>query len=335
MENALLKSPIARSKRGAINIIGNVANSLFGVLDSNYETEMKHHLSQIYDNEEYLNKLLKNHTSILDATLNILKQTQDASKRKFTDLDAQIKLIMSTINNVSNALDKSALYYTFTSLALQVLTLTHNFQMQQQALIDAITDGHHGKINPLLISTDQFRKELQNIRTHLSQNLQLPIEDDSILEYFRLIELKLFKTDTQVVFSLLLPLVDSETFELFQLTPIPAAINGSLVIINPLTRFIGINLHKEQLYPMNKELVGCHEVSNNIYLCYQQHPIYRANAEIGKCEMDLFHNKDATSCQLQRLDQNTTWFQLHNSNQWIYGMSTSYATTQYSTSLWI
>lgn len=50
-----------RVKRGAINLIGNVANSLFGVLDSDYAERLSQTIDEIKNNENYLLKLLRSH----------------------------------------------------------------------------------------------------------------------------------------------------------------------------------------------------------------------------------------------------------------------------------
>lgn len=50
----------------------NIAHSLFGVLESEYAEQMSRIIDQVKDNEADLVELL-NQTSVLDATINIMK----------------------------------------------------------------------------------------------------------------------------------------------------------------------------------------------------------------------------------------------------------------------
>jgi len=151
-ESALITKS-SRQKRGAFDLIGNAANSLFGLLDSKYEEEISKRLNEFSNNESQMSALLQNHTSIIDATLNIMKQTQERSQAKFTELDGKVQEILSLENSINTQIQVNTIFHSFATLALEILTLTHNFQSQQQAIVDTITDERHGKINPLLIST--------------------------------------------------------------------------------------------------------------------------------------------------------------------------------------
>lgn len=93
-----------RYKRGAIDLVGNIAHSLFGVLDSKYAQDMANTIAQVKENEAHLISLLRNQTSIIDSTMNILKSDQLQVKKKFDQIDLQISQIYNKIHNVSEEL---------------------------------------------------------------------------------------------------------------------------------------------------------------------------------------------------------------------------------------
>jgi len=64
-----------RQRRGALNLVGNLANGLFGVLDSQYAQNMEDVILRIQAKELHYTHLLKNQTSILDSTINVMRQT--------------------------------------------------------------------------------------------------------------------------------------------------------------------------------------------------------------------------------------------------------------------
>lgn len=57
-----------RSKRAVLNIIGDIAGDLFGILGSQFEEQYKYDISKLSQNENHLLKLLENHTSIMEST---------------------------------------------------------------------------------------------------------------------------------------------------------------------------------------------------------------------------------------------------------------------------
>lgn len=73
-----------RSKREipTLHFVGDVFSDLFGTLGSKFAREYKHDISRLTKNEDHLLLLLKNHTSILESTLNIVKKIIAVCKNK-------------------------------------------------------------------------------------------------------------------------------------------------------------------------------------------------------------------------------------------------------------
>ena len=85
LENKFSLFPTKRVKRGAIDVIGNVANSLFGVLDSNHEARMSATIHELRANDDHLENLLKNQTSLIDSTINVIKKEFLSTASKFEE----------------------------------------------------------------------------------------------------------------------------------------------------------------------------------------------------------------------------------------------------------
>lgn len=73
--NEFLINPVHRQKTSAFNIIGNILYECFGVLDNRFEEMYAKDITQVTKNEEHLMQLMRNQTSVIDATVNILKKT--------------------------------------------------------------------------------------------------------------------------------------------------------------------------------------------------------------------------------------------------------------------
>jgi hypothetical protein len=71
------QSKRARGRRGLIDGVGNIANSLFGVLDSRFAEHYERDIGLVRSNAQYLAQLWKNQTSVIEAEYNLLQRTEE------------------------------------------------------------------------------------------------------------------------------------------------------------------------------------------------------------------------------------------------------------------
>lgn len=81
-----------RSRRGLFNFVGSLHNFLWGTLDQNYADEMSDTIDKVKGNEDELLKLIKNQTSIMESTKNLLKKTDQDIKDQFEGMFKYIYL---------------------------------------------------------------------------------------------------------------------------------------------------------------------------------------------------------------------------------------------------
>lgn len=72
--NGVIFKPKRIQKRATLDIMENVLGDLFGVLDSRFLKQYAEVMSGSQNNNEHLLKLLQNHTSVVEATVDILKK---------------------------------------------------------------------------------------------------------------------------------------------------------------------------------------------------------------------------------------------------------------------
>lgn len=87
-----------RAKRATLNFVGNYAGDLFGVLDSRFAEKYSKDIAKLFGNEEHLLQLLKNHTSVVETTMNILKNDEAELERQ----NKQIEALGRRISEMSN-----------------------------------------------------------------------------------------------------------------------------------------------------------------------------------------------------------------------------------------
>lgn len=146
-ENMLLAR--TRKQRAPLDIVGNIASSLFGVLDSTYAKDMADTITKVKSNEEHLLTLLKNQTSLIDSTINVIKRDEVSNSKRLKLIEnyiADTRSSSSVFNNLSR----------YTSLTTQLSMLASNLQRVQTEIINILTDIRHNKISPMLISPRQL-----------------------------------------------------------------------------------------------------------------------------------------------------------------------------------
>lgn len=311
MEDDLqLENQLLRSKRGALNIVGNVANSLFGILDSEYADHISDTIQKVKENESHLLNLFKNQTSIVDSTINIIRKNQLAAKARFKQLEQEIKNYSAAMQDINNVLIQIHLTQLFNSGVLELNLILNNIRKIQSSILDTPIDTHHGKISPLLLTPKQLQAEVDQIKLHVPTSVTLPVtEKDELLQIFKLMKVQGRLTRQYVVFKLTLPLVELEQFKMFQLIPVPNILNNTMVAIKSCTEFMGITAsHKQYIILTKSELNSCDRIKEDMFLCSNVQTRYNYGSEICMCEINLYNNKTTPTCTLE--NSTTKWIQL-------------------------
>lgn len=319
MDSTLLSGRI--HKRAAIDLVGNIAHSLFGVLDSKYAEDMAQTISQVKENEAHLLNLLKNQTSIIDSTINILKSDQEKVKKKFDQIDSQLSEIYNKVRNDGEEHYQEKVYRMFSSLCIQLIITAANLQRTQSAIFDILTNTHRGIISPLLLTPTQLQHEVEKIRFHLPESLELPVRQEDSLQLYKFMKVKGGLSKNTVIFSVTIPLIEHEEFEIFYLTPIPNWVNNILVSIKPCSSLLAINTVRNQYFTMsNAEFNLCLLIKDNRYLCSKNQVRYQRGSATCACEINLFYNKTKSDCPVQQIKDTSTWIPLRQRNKWMYSI---------------
>lgn len=312
MENDLqLENQLLRSKRGALNIVGNIANSLFGILDSEYANHISNTIQQVEQNESYLLALLKNQTSIVDSTINIIRKNQMASRARFEQLEQKIESYSRATKQNNQVLLQIQITQLFHSGILELNLVATNIRNIQASILNTLMDTHHGKISPLLLTPEQLQNEVYQIKLHAPTSVTLPASGkDELLQLFKLMKVQGRLTEQYAVFKVTLPLVELEQFRIFQMIAIPNIVNNTMVAIKPCADFMGITTSNEHYILLSEaDLNACYVLHNNTFLCSHIQIRYNYGSGMCKCETNLYNNKTTPTCILQ--ETTSRWIPLN------------------------
>ncbi|XP_037959274.1 uncharacterized protein LOC119688677 [Teleopsis dalmanni] len=244
-----------RTAREAINIVGNIANKLFDVLDSEYAETISKTLTQISNNEDVLSKMIKNQITVMDSTLNIFSKTTEAVAVKMNQLQDETNKIVDYTN-------------------------------------------HNTKPN------------------------SLPFNQEDVIHLYTLMSSQSGITQDHLIVVLQLPLIYHEDFDLFNLVPIPATVNNTMMTIVPEASFLAATPHRDQYFALTreqyKECMTFKQPENKL-LCLDKQSKYNIGSQAYACEFNLLKNISDNTCNVQETKSNIIWSPLYHANQWIFG----------------
>ncbi|CAH0722318.1 unnamed protein product, partial [Brenthis ino] len=207
-----------RRRRGLINGIGNIANSLFGILDSNFANKYEQDIGLIRENEKHLIKLWKNQTSIIEAEFNLIKRAEFIMNKYHKTINKKIMELNSSVNILRSELQNNSYITDFTLSAMITNNILHDLRSIQDYLLDTITDVFHGKFSVHLLHPEQLQQELSIISTNLPRDLCLPNDHADLSKLYKILKVKAHLSKEFLIFEIRIPLITRDSFEIFKVS---------------------------------------------------------------------------------------------------------------------
>ncbi|XP_037930945.1 uncharacterized protein LOC119665771 [Teleopsis dalmanni] len=186
---------------------------------------------------------LQTHTAY--STINIIKRDEVTMQSRMNHLQKQVDEFQ---NRIGTATEQIHVTQLLLSLSAELTLMVSNLQHIQSEIINVLTDTHHGKISPLLLTPDQLTKEINRIKGHLPSSRTLPFTEDNLTDFYKLMKVKSTIKNQHVLFLIQLPLLDKQQFELFKTTPIPVVINKTMIIIKTEVEYLATNTYNQCLH---------------------------------------------------------------------------------------
>ncbi|KAF9404520.1 hypothetical protein HW555_014301, partial [Spodoptera exigua] len=247
-----------RLRRGLVNGVGYIANSLFGVLDERFAEKYKSDIEQISHNEKHLQNLIKNQTSIMESEFNILRRNENVMNKQFSFINQRLQDLAREVYEV-RLVNQDNNYITSSSLAASIIL--SNLRWIQQTLIGTVTDISHGRIDSHLLSPEQLSYQLSIISSQLNGKLTIPVDIKNIKDLYRLLKVSARK--------------QGQHYYQF-LTSVS---------------FIAYNLHKDTAFLLSEEdLKSCTHIPSDILLCSLNMPIYDLKMKQSICDIKIINH---------------------------------------------
>ncbi|KAH9630005.1 hypothetical protein HF086_001475 [Spodoptera exigua] len=275
-----------RLRRGLVNGVGYIANSLFGVLDE----------------------------SIMESEFNILRRNENVMNKQFSFINQRLQDLAREVYEV-RLVNQDNNYITSSSLAASIIL--SNLRWIQQTLIGTVTDISHGRIDSHLLSPEQLSYQLSIISSQLNGKLTIPVDIKTIKDLYRLLKVSARVISNYLIIEIKIPLLSNEMFELNKIISISQKQGQHYYQFLTSVSFIAYNLHKDTAFLLSEEdLKSCTHIPSDILLCSLNMPIYDLKMKQSICDIKIINH--AHLCKSVKSSCEERWIKLHRPNTWLY-----------------
>ncbi|KAL4711011.1 hypothetical protein ACJJTC_017976 [Scirpophaga incertulas] len=315
--NLLFTKSSTREKRGLINGIGNIANSLFGVLDDKFAEKYETDIENININQNHLLNMLKNQTSILEAQNNIIKRNEDLMNRHFKNIHQNLYNLTKDINKIDKATQHQQLSFRILTTAFSINALLSNIHRIQETLLDTVLNIYHGQLDIHLISPSDLKNQLNIISGRLQGEVMIP--SSNMRDLYQLLKVHVKTTKRFLIIEVKIPLLTHGKFELSKVISIPIQRNNKTIYNIPAMPYIAVNMKKDMVITLNdNDIQHCVTYFDQL-LCYENHPIHNIHFDKSICAIRLFtENNNHTYCRPNIKQCADQWIKLQTPGAWLF-----------------
>ena len=288
-----------RYKRGILNGIGTIFKSITGNLDAEDGEYYSNCINKLNQDQHQIENLLKNQISVTTSVIENFNSTIQKLQIDEKTFNHNIKEIEREILDASREMRIVNTKIKFLEICEQLMASYLFIEDNLNDILNSVTFARLKIIHTSIINPQDLVDALQKISQNLQKyNLPLPIKLSTVAQYLDIIELKAFQINSELIFVLDIPLVDHQTYSVFQLHPIPILDNrtGVYHILSTSQKYIARDDDSLMFIPIS-DLKECKPLYSNTKLCSNlfAYPI----DDNSICEARLFKNLKSLpgSCQ--------------------------------------
>lgn len=296
----LLSQHLERKKRGYFNGIGNLARTLFGVLDEDFAVKYQQDIENIQTNENYLLELLKNQTMIVEAENNIMKKNELFMNKQFQLIHNFINETESRLSRIESRVETLITMNDLNAISLTASLIITNLRRTQEMLLNSLTNIYRGHLDKHLFTPNELVRQLHIISARMPRRLSLPVRNlqENIKDMYKLLYVKARITKQFMLFELHIPLTSDDDYTAYRVIPLPIQLQSETRILQTETEFIAINFKKETYISYSEShLQQCLTSNEDDYICNADLPVYNLNNRNAPCEARMFSQRPTLPCE--------------------------------------
>lgn len=292
--------------------LGGAGAAVYKWLTTHEANEYAQTIDELKTNQIHTMTLLRNQTSVLELTANIIKQTT-------REMDLNHEMLKNRTQKLAEASAKNEMNWHLHDIALHYSLMLENYADTQNYLIDAITTAHDGHLHPLLVTPAKINEQTKVIRQQLDPGLELP---PSTTHIYQLAGVRTRLTGKKLIFQVSIPILKTTPFRIWRIIPVPRRTDEGTTEIRPTAEFILADNSSHTYYGMTmSELQGCQHM-NDRRICRTRRPMRKVGSTENRCEIEILRNGTdvETKCIQRAATSEERWVQLNDVHSWIYAL---------------
>lgn len=270
-----------------LHFIGDIFGDLFGTLGSKFEAKYGNDLSSLVKNDEHLLLLLKNHTSILESTLNLVKHDELNLQKQIE----HVNTLADTFKNHSNEIENEEKLHNYFTYLTQVI---NEYDRQQAAIIQVITNSKRNYISHELFTPAQVERQVEIITQQVGTEFQIPTG----IEIYSVSKISVYKINNQYIFKISIPLLKAQMYKLYEISRIPMINDNDFLWIENNEKYLLTSLDRK-FYQFLDNFDGCIPYMNKqALICEKPTHWFTSNKE--DCVWEIFNHIPRTACKIVR-----------------------------------
>ncbi|XP_058974659.1 uncharacterized protein LOC131800852 isoform X2 [Musca domestica] len=306
-----------RQKRGApLKFVGSFQHWAFGVMDDDDRVAMESNMKNLLANQKDLKKLAKQQTSVVDATVNLLRKTTEEVNSHFSDIKGKIENISATMNENYFVYRESIRFFI---IAKQIHELLEECDEVQKEVVDALIDVNSGKFHPVLITPKQLQAEIVKIRDALPEKYVLPGKRTGmeLKEILHLMTCHGSFVGSQLVINIKIPLFNRQSSQFYKVIPIPFEEGNTILIARVNSPYIVYNFELDSFHFLTQPMLNeCKETLGKEIMCEENFP-WR-DATTNNCELSPLRPHIKLNCAYYEVERMPYWMPLKRNGNWLF-----------------
>lgn len=303
-----------RKRRAPLELIGTLANSLFGILSREDADRYNGMIEEAKSSSRKNLNLISEHTSILEAAINVFNQTSIEVRDKLNRLE---QMFGQPLNRAeSNERWWNIQINSVTSLAIVSLD---RYEKTAIHILYIVANLIEGNLFPF-ITKAQIAQNLEDINKNLTKEEALPINPftDSPYRLLHVSSLHSTLTRDRILTELTIPIIQTKQYQVYKIIPVPFG-KGKMSIITPTTdMFLTDRTHEEFIPITEDEYRDCRYLEQDKMICKQYEQVL-IDGEKG-CELSLLNNPHSKTippnCKIQQVPTKNYFIHLHTLNKY-------------------
>lgn len=318
--NEVLRPAHSRRKRAVLDIVGNIAHDLFGVLGSNFEKEYVHDTDKLLANDHHLLMLLRNQTTVIEAlTKKIRVRENEKTAENHQHILGELR------GKIDGFVRKSEMTSSMATYMGMVRDILLQYELRQGAIFDVFMDARGSIVHPNLMTPKQIIEQMGIIRKRVDGLYIIP----DLHELYRVMDVTPMVVGDNMFFKISVPLLGHQRYNAYKIFPIPMHRDSKFQWIIPENQYLVVATDRRQ-YTMMEEirLERCKQYHETSRICNGLQLFYGDQSQEHNCEWRLFNRIPEISNRCVMKEDNAHDLVINTgNNEWIFVLPTESVVT--------